>query len=478
MKKSFFQHFLVISSGTLISMCIGLFTTPIITRLVDPDQYGILSLFTMYSSIILMVCCIGLDQALVRYYYNSTESEYKTSIFYKCAILPIVLGCGCALCLIFLKYLGIDIFNFSWSELLCFCFYMILQIINRFSVLLLRLEYKSSQYTIVNIVNKVSYIVLALFFLKLLSMKGVTPLIYATVIAYLIATLLSLMMGRDIWLVKKNKKTVGVTFRELIKYGSPFILSMGITTLFQYLDKISLSLFCGYEEVGIYASASSLIAVFALVQSTFNTLWSPMSIEHFERDPDDRKYYIKVNEAISFVMLGIGICLLASSNLIVLLLGEKYRKASTIIPFLMFNPIMYTISETTVNGIVFMKKSQWHIITALGACLTNIVGNILLVPIFAGEGAAISTGLSYIVFFTLRTLLSNKVFYINFKLKKFYLVLSFVVIYAFYCTFFNNTMIIIFGGVIELIVLFFAYRSVCREGILLIKDRLRRWKKC
>ena len=125
-----------------------------------------------------------------------------------------------------------------------------------------------------------------------------------------------------------------------------------------------------------------------------------------------------------------------------------------------------------------MKKSQWHIITALGACLTNIVGNILLVPIFAGEGAAISTGLSYIVFFTLRTLLSNKVFYINFKLKKFYLVLSFVVIYAFYCTFFNNTMIIIFGGVIELIVLFFAYRSVCREGILLIKDRLRRWKKC
>ena len=48
-KNSFLKHFAIIGGGTFINIALGVFTTPIITRLVDPVEYGQLSIFTMYS---------------------------------------------------------------------------------------------------------------------------------------------------------------------------------------------------------------------------------------------------------------------------------------------------------------------------------------------------------------------------------------------------------------------------------------------
>lgn len=67
MNNRFIKHFLVIGGGTFISMIIGFLTTPIITRIVNPIEYGQYSIFTMYSNMALMVLCLGLDQAMVRF---------------------------------------------------------------------------------------------------------------------------------------------------------------------------------------------------------------------------------------------------------------------------------------------------------------------------------------------------------------------------------------------------------------------------
>lgn len=77
--KGFLKHFFMIGIGTALNLLIGLLTTPIITRIVDPIEYGQLSIFTIYSNVAVMVLCLGLDQALVRYYYQSEDKKYKKS---------------------------------------------------------------------------------------------------------------------------------------------------------------------------------------------------------------------------------------------------------------------------------------------------------------------------------------------------------------------------------------------------------------
>lgn len=258
---------------------------------------------------------------------------------------------------------------------------------------------------------------------------------------------------------RKNEIPDIVSYKQLLKYGFPFIFSMGITTLFQSLDKISLNRYATYSEVGIYSSAMTLVHIFAILQTSFNTVWAPVAIEHHLQKPDDKKFYTQAFEGITVLMFGAGILLILVKDVFALLLGARYREAAYILPFLIFNPIMYTISETTVCGIDFEKKSKMHILIAIVSCFTNYLGNTLLVPLFGGKGAAISTGISYIVFFTMRTIIGQRYFNFKLQLSKFFILTILVVGYAYYNTFFKFSVISVLFAVVCFGALFVLYKN-------------------
>lgn len=465
--KSFLKHFMIIGSGTLINMLLGLFTTPIITRLVDPVEYGQFSIFTMYSGMVMMVFCVGLDQALVRYYYEREDEAYKRALLFRCVKLPVILSAVISAAVIGLSAIGIIRFEFQTYIIVLLCIYTIIQLIYRFSLLLVRLLYKSKLYSSLNILHKMTYVVFALPLIFLISDNTLLALIIATMMSGFVCMVTSMFAQPNLWNAAKNDDSCcHITLLELIRYGYPYIFTMGITTLFQGIDKISLNRYCSYSEVGIYASTGSLVSIFAIIQTTFNSLWAPMSVEHYAKDKKDRSFYQQGNQIITVIMFFMGISLILVKDVFAVLLGEKYREAAYILPFLIFNPIMYTISETTVSGLVFMKKSKMHVIVAAGACITNMIGNTILVPRLGCQGAAISTGISYIVFFTLRTILSNIYFYVDYKLKKFYILTFTICVYAFYNTFHSFNVGSIISYVICLIILTFLYWSTIKSCLI------------
>lgn len=462
-ENKFMRHFTIIGAGTAINLLLGLFTTPLITRLVDPIEYGQLSIFTMYSSIAVMVLCMGLDQALVRFYYECENLGYKRALLFRCIKLPVIVSFFVILIIAVCSYNNILQFEFSTPIMLLLCFYSLIELIYRFSLLIIRLEYKSKLYSLLSIIKKIVYVCVALFLLLIIRGNDLVILTSSTFIAALVCTIVSILAQAQMWnIFQNNDEECMVAYKNLIRYAYPYIITMGVTTLFQAIDKIALNMYCTYAEVGIYSSTMTLVHIFAIIQTTFNTLWSPMAVEHYTKKPDDKNFYQKGNQIITVIMFFIGISLILVKDIFAVLLGEKYREASYILPFLVFNPIMYTISETTVTGLVFKKKSKVQVIVAVGACLTNIIGNYLLVPIFGGQGAAISTGISYIVFFSLRTFLSNKYYYIDFKLKRFYSLTLVVSLYALYNTFVPFNYGTIIGYVLCLGVLVVLYRdTVC-----------------
>lgn len=458
--KSFLKHFSIIGGGTLINMFLSLFTTPLITRLVNPEEYGQLSIFTMYSSIAVMVLCLGLDQALVRYYYEHKGNSEKKALLFKCVKLPIIASIIVSTAVIGMSVSGAYIFEFSSFVMVLLCVYVIIEIVYRFSFLLIRLEYKSKLYSVLNIVKKLSYILVVVPILYLVDGNDLFILIVGTMVSAVVCLIASMFAQANLWnMFTTDEAQCHVQTSELLRYAYPYIISMGITTLFQAIDKISLNMYCTYTEVGIYSSTMTLVHIFAIIQTTFNTLWQPMAVEHFTNFPEDRTYYQKGNQIITVIMFFLGFSLILIKDIFAVLLGARYREAAYILPFLIFNPIMYTISETTVSGLVFMKKSKMQVVVAIGACITNIIGNSLLVPRLGCQGAAISTGLSYVVFFTLRTVLSNKFFYVDFKLVKFYILTFTAILYAGYNTFVKFNIFAVLGYVACIFVLVILYRE-------------------
>lgn len=473
MKNSIIKQFFVIGAGTIINMLLGVITVPIITRIVSPDINGQFSLFDTYANIAVMVLCLGLDQALVRYYYKSDEQNYKTTLLYKCLFLPILISLFSLITFTFLvKY---KVFNYDFGGLITviLCFYILAQLIYRFSLLVIRLESHSKLYSFLSIIIKISYI--ACFFLLLYTSKidYLKKLTISITVSVLISLVLSIFFEKNIWNPKQiNEEKFKISTKELLKYSVPFIFSMGIATLFDAVDKLSLDYFSTYTEIGIYTGAIYLTNVFAIIQTTFNTIWSPMSIEHYEKDNSDKKFFEDANQYITIIMFFFGLSLILLKDIFVYFLGESYREAAFILPFLLFRPIMYTISETTVCGLFFMKKT-WHtVIIAAVSCLFNIVFNIILIPIIGPKGAAISTGLSYCLFFILRTHYSNKFYHIDIKPLKITIITVLMIVFALYNTFNKINLISISLYFICLILICVLYKEHINKGIKILKSHL------
>ena len=464
--KNFLKHFMVIGGGTVINMVIGLITTPLITRLVDPVEYGQYSIFTMYANIAVMVLCLGLDQALVRFFYEDDSEAYKSVILFKCVKLPLVASCITSGIIIVVAVTGIYQFEFSAEIMVWLCLYVVARILYRFSSLVVRLQYHTKLFSALHVLNRLLYLLIAIPLLHLIHGKSFLCLAIAITIPEILCYLVSFVAQKKIWIFSHlNFENVKILDSGLLKYAFPFIISMGITTLFQAIDKMSLNYFCTYAEVGIYSSTMTLVNIFAIIQTTFNTVWAPMQTEHYAKNPEDRSFYQQGNQIITVLMFSLGVCLILVKDVFAILLGEKYREAAYILPFLIFNPIMYTVSETTVGGINFMKKSNLHIIVAVGACVTNIIGNTILVPKLGCRGAAISTGVSYIVFFTLRTMFSNKYYYTDFRLGKFYVLTLIVSAYALYNTFVKFNLMSILGWGVCMLAIVALYKDTVVWGI-------------
>ena len=476
---SFISHFLSLGLGSIVYLLVGLIGTPIITRLVDPVDYGRMSLLTVYANMGMLFLSLGMDQAFVRFFYHEDSVDYQRKLLHTCIKLPMILAMiiGIILFPIFLSTNHLGFTHQSITDLILLEGYIIVLLLQRYSMLVVRLKYHTKLYSTINVIQKITYIVLTVVLVIIFKAYFYIILAISTIISTLIALVISIVFEREMWRFKSNTDLVSIPRKELLRYGIPIMFSGGISVLFEALGKLAINHYGTKTDVGIYASAMSLIAIFSIVKTSFTTLWVPSSIEHFEKHPDDKTYYQKGNSFITLLMVSFGAGVILFKDLIVMLLGSKYHSAAQILPLLMFEPILYTISETTTTGIVVQKKTIYQIIVASGSLIVNLIGNIILIPLIGSRGAAVSTAISYIVFFALRTFLSNRVFYVDYHLGRFSVVIMALLLYAIYGSMnsFSAIHVLLFVGVEAL--LFILYRKECLMAVRYGFNMLKKHKK-
>lgn len=455
--EGLFKKFLAFGAGSIATLLLGLITSPIITRLISPDKFGKFSMFNTVSSLIVMIILLGLDQSYVRFFYDEKEEDRK--VLLRMAIkYPLI--CNTFISLI-LVLLFVPISNFIIGEKSIFIIILLIilntsSIFNRFSLLDIRMQQKAKEYSSMQIIGKIIYIIMVLFLYSIIG-NNYNTLIISIIISNIVVTIISIYIEKQDWVCKISCWNINTSSKELFSYGVPLIFSMAITWIFQSVDKVFLNLYSGYDQVGLYSAAFSIVSLLNSVQNTFTTFWTPVANEHYKNNENDKEFFTTINSIISLVMILIGIGLITFKDVIVVLLGSKYSGTSFIFPFLIFNPIMYTISETTVQGINFKKKSKYYIHIAIISALANIIGNYVLVPLLGAKGAAISTGLSYVVFFYLRTMISNKLYRVNYNIGKFTISTIILIILSAYATFnsFNIILAILSGiGVVVVSILY------------------------
>lgn len=454
MKNNLLKKFISFSFGTWIGLIIGVISTPIITRLFIPEDFAKASMFNLAINILMIFVMFASDQSYVRFFYEE-ERDKRKFLLRNSLKIPLVIFFVTSLSILYFRN-EVSVFLFGEQHdniIYLLVASIIIYVINRFSVLVVRMEQLGKIFSILQILLKLLELIFIIALVYLFG-NSFENLIYARVATIFIVGLVAIYYGIEHWKFFNKKLETTHTVKDIAKYSSPLVFSLMITWLFQSFDRFAIKEWSTMHEVGIYVAGFRIAALLVIVQSSFTTFWTPVSLEHYEKDPDDTAFFTRINRIITIVMMLIAVGTIMFKDVIALLLGEEYRSASMIMPFLIFMPVMYTISETTQIGINFKKKVKWHLVISIVAAIFNLAGNYFLVPIYGGKGAAISTGLSYIVFFSLRTLFSLRYYKVNYHLKQFYSYTLLIVIYALYNTFIENWLVSgIMGTIIASIIL-------------------------
>lgn len=442
------------SLGPIIGALISFITVPLTTYFINPAEYGKTSLFTMVQSIIMVAIYLGMDQVFVREYHEETN---KKKMITNCIILPLALS---FILLILAPLYAQSLSKWMYGVINAQVIYIqILAIpfivIERFIILSIRMEEKAFLYSTISIMTKIVVLFLTFIYIFFIR-RDFLAIVYSTLFGQIISDFILLILFNKYIKIKLKYIDIKIIISYL-KYGVPLALAAMVGYLLNSTDKIFLRYYSTYEQLGYYSVALKVTSLLSIIQTSFGAFWAPVALR-WRHEGKNNYYFEMVNRLLSFFMALIFMAILTFKFLIPILISTSYKSSILIIPFLLLYPMMSILCTTTELGIQFTKKTYISVISTILSLLLNILLNYILVPKYAAIGASISTGLSYILFFWLRTLASRKLW---FKFKINHLVCTTALLF-FSCLF--NTLIVNQ-------VIIFALNIICVLLLLLIYQK-------
>lgn len=407
-KNSLIRQLRDFGIGPIIGMGISMLTVPITTRMLAPEEYGKSSLFTLFQSLFLCVGILGLDQAYVRY-YNSKKIDrnnlLQNALFYPLIICAVLIS----ICLIFLKPVSTFLFgSVEIGLMIAFCFFIPVLLLNRFFLLQIRMDIRGKVYSFLNISSQIiSFVVL--FGLLLLYQKTFRAIIYSTIIAAYINTFIIFLFCNKSFIKQKFIYSSKIQ-KDLLSFSLPLVPATLLGWVLNSFDKVGLRTWSDFSQLGLYSAAFKIVALLNIFQTIFCTTWTPVAYK-WNEDGVEKEKFEKVSTIVLAGMVILFSFVIVFRDVIMLFLGSEYRNTSKIFVFLLFVPVLYTVSETTCLGIEFSKKTIYTLWITIITVILNLIGNFFLIPKYGAEGAAITTCFSYVAWFWLRTLFSRKLWF-------------------------------------------------------------------
>lgn len=230
---------------------------------------------------------------------------------------------------------------------------------------------KMSQITKVNIVAKVSYLVI--LFLVLPIFLHINVVLLCFLISQLLITVLCIR------LIKKEGYFIKMPKAEMlwheIKYSFGFFISRVAVSVYTLANTLVLGHFNGAAVAGLYGAAEKLYGAGNGVSGIFSQAVYPYMVKHSNLK---LLLQIAIGLAIS-VMIGAYILSFFSEDLIVLLFGEEFRMANEY--FKVFLIILCLSSVSMLFGypaFSVVKKVQWANYTVVIGALLYLVGLLVL----------------------------------------------------------------------------------------------------
>lgn len=208
--------------------------------------------------------------------------------------------------------------------------------------------------------------------------------------------------------LKKN------TVFPMLKYCIPLIPTVILWWIINVSDQYMVTYFNGVSVSGIYTAAYKIPNFVIIFSSIFIDAWQLSAVDEYD-NKGKSEFFTKVFKVYSGALIAVGAVLIAGSRIITdIYLGADYYESWQYVPILVIATTFSCLVNFYASVYMAEKKSMLSLITSGAGAVTNVVLNLVLIPIYGPYGAAFATAVSFVVVFILRIVNTKK--FVNIKI--------------------------------------------------------------
>ena len=213
----------------------------------------------------------------------------------------------------------------------------------------------------------------------------------------LMAAILVLTVFTVIFYRKLPRQIKGVHYvyenRRWLVVALPFLALSGFQFIITQIDALMIGIFMGSENAGFYTAASRIAVLITFGIASVNAVVAPMIAQYYSQ----QKFH-ELQRIVSIAAKGIflfaltaAIILFAFGKLILGLFGSGFNVAYLSLVILLIGQLIDSLAGS-VGYLMTMTGHQREVMYVMGGCaVLNILLNMVMIPAFGLQGAAIVT---------------------------------------------------------------------------------------
>ena len=370
----------------IMQSILGIVISMLTARYLGPSNFGLINFAASVVAFVTPITTLGLDHVIVQELLYSPKSEGKilgTSMGMSAISSVLCIGGVIAFSVVSAP-------NDTDAIMVC-ALYSLLLFAKATEMVQYWFQAKLlSKYTA--IVSLLAYLIVSIYKIVILATnKGVYWFAVSNAIDHLIIGVTLLIICR-----KKCKQRFLIDFtcaKMLFHKSKFFIVSSMMVTVFAQMDKIMLKFMIGEEATGIYSAAYTCAGMTSFVFAAIIDSMRPVIIESKKRNESSYEKNVCRLYAIIICMALVQSLLMTvcASPIISILYGREYKSAISVLRLIVWYTTFSYLGSARSVWILAEEKQQYLWIINLTGALLNVTLNIVLIPVWGIEGAAIAT---------------------------------------------------------------------------------------
>lgn len=407
-RKKFFQASFVYALAQVLGLVASLVSFPILTRILNISEYGILGLCNTILLFGTAASKLGLQNSIVRFFPEYRQKQDLRS-FYS----TFWLGGGTAAAVITLIALPAILYfapagyhgAFVAVALMIFG-NSVFSIVSNF----LRSEEKNAVNAILNVLFRYvgTFGGIALVYWV---HAGIAGIFWAQLVV------IAAIVG---WYLLKAIIEHGVSFkyvsRELfsdsLKYGLPLIAFEFSSIALAFSDRFLITHYLGATQLGLYIAGYTICFYISdIIRQPLQQAVMPIYLRIYTEQGAEKtaEFLSEITGYVFLVILPVFAGVVAiRTELIILLSSQKYLSSAVVIPWVLAGTLLYACQPLVAAGFYLKKQTGVFSIILVASAAVNVVLNIILIPRHGMLAAAWSTAISYILALVVMMTISSR----------------------------------------------------------------------